>query len=58
MVAADVRSAKRSLGRRVGERGPNPVSAAKLLLDPDLDVAPGAVDVLVQGARVDRGGRK
>ena len=29
-----------------------------LLLDPVLDVAPGAVDALIQGARVDRGGRK
>jgi hypothetical protein len=29
-----------------------------LLLDPVLDVAAGAVDVLVHGARVDRGGRQ
>jgi hypothetical protein len=58
IVAAEVRSAKRSLGRGVGERGPNPVPAAKLLLDPVLDLAAGAVDLLVEGPSVDRGSRK
>ncbi len=56
MVAADVRSANRSIGRGVGDRGPNPVPAAKLLLDPVLDLAAGAVEVLVEAAGVDRGG--
>jgi hypothetical protein len=54
MVAADVRPANGSLGRRVGERGPNPVSAAKRLLDPVFDRAARAIDVLVQRAGVDR----
>src|SRR5688572_10877346 len=52
MVVAEVRSANRSLGRRVGEQGPNPVPATKLLFDPVLHLAPGAVDPLVQGPAV------
>jgi hypothetical protein len=43
MVAADVRSAKQ---------------IELLFLDPVLDLAAGAVEVLVKGARANGGGRK
>src|SRR5919106_5734287 len=51
MVAADVRSANRSSCC-------SPGSSPRTSLEPVLDIAAGAVDLLVQGARVDLGGWK